>query len=55
MSYIVVESWKVEDARRVEATVHAALGEFRINSRREYFKTSFEPIRKGIVAVIGQT
>lgn len=53
MAYIVVESWKVEDARRIEATVHQALTAFRINPRREFFKASFEKIRAEIVGVLG--
>jgi hypothetical protein len=52
MAYIVVESWKVEDARRIEATVHHVLTTFRINPRREFFKAPFEKIRAAIVGVL---
>jgi len=50
LAYIVVESWKVEGAS-LEATVHQALAEFRINPRRE-FKAPFEKIRVAIVALM---
>jgi T5orf172 domain len=52
MAIIVVESWKVEDARRIEATVHHVLTTFRINPRREFFKAPFEKIRAAIVGVL---
>jgi T5orf172 domain len=52
MAYIVVESWKVEDARRMEAAVHQALTTFRINPRREFFKAPFENIRAEIIGVL---
>jgi Meiotically up-regulated gene 113 len=52
MAYIVVESWKVEDARRMEAAVHQALTTFRINPRREFFKAPFEKIRAEISGVL---
>jgi hypothetical protein len=45
LAYIVVESWKTDNARHVEATTHQALAEFRINPRREFFKAPFEKIR----------
>jgi hypothetical protein len=53
MAYIVVESWKVEDARRIEVAVHQALTAFRINPRREFFKAPFEKIRAEIIRVLG--
>jgi hypothetical protein len=52
MAYIVVESWKVDGARLIEATVHQALTAYRINPRREFFKAPFERIRAQIVAVL---
>ncbi len=52
MAYIVVESWKVEDARRIEAAVHQELTTFRINPRREFFKAPFEKIRTEIIGVL---
>jgi hypothetical protein len=53
MAYIVIESWKVEDARRIELAVHQALTAFRINPRREFFKAPFEKIRAEIIGVLG--
>ena len=53
MAYIVVGSWKIEDARRIEAIVHQSLTAFRINSRREFFKAPYEKIHAEIVAVLG--
>lgn len=52
MAYIVVESWKVEDGRRIEVAVHQALTTFRINPRREFFKAPFEKIRAEIIGVL---
>jgi hypothetical protein len=53
LAYIVVESWKVEGARQIEAAAHQALAEFRINPRREFFKAPFEKIRVAIAAIMG--
>jgi T5orf172 domain len=53
MTYIVIESWKVEDARRIEVAVDQALTAFRINPRREFFKAPFEKIRAEIIGVLG--
>ena len=54
MAYIVVESWEVDDARRIEAIVHQALTAHRINPKREFFKAPFEKIRTEIVSVLGR-
>jgi T5orf172 domain len=53
LAYIVVESWKVEDARQIETTAHQVLAEFRINLRREFFKAPFEKIRAAIISALG--
>ena len=53
MAYIVIESWKVEDARGIEVAVHQALTAFRINQRREFFKAPFAKIRAEIIGVLG--
>ncbi|MGA2314606.1 MAG: GIY-YIG nuclease family protein [Xanthobacteraceae bacterium] len=39
---IVLQSWKVLDARRVEQAIHRQLGKFRLSGRREFFKVKFE-------------
>jgi hypothetical protein len=52
LAYIVVESWKVDGARQVEATAHHLLAEFRINPRREFFKAPFEKIRAAAMSAL---
>jgi hypothetical protein len=54
MAYIVVESWEVDDARRIEVTIHQALTAYRINPKREFFKAPFEKIRNEIVSILGR-
>jgi hypothetical protein len=52
LAYIVVESWKTDNARQIETTAHQALAEFRINPRREFFKAPFERIRAAITSAL---
>ncbi|MER9001752.1 GIY-YIG nuclease family protein [Mesorhizobium australicum] len=53
MAYIVVDCWKLDDAREAEVKVHLALSSFRINPRREFFRAPFSAIRSSIVNTIG--
>jgi len=51
---IVLQSWKVLDARRVEQAIHRQLGKFRLSGRREFFKVKFERAREDIDEVISR-
>lgn len=52
LAFVVVESWVYSDAEALEADVHALLAPYRVNNRREFFRLSFENIRKIIVQTI---
>ena len=52
LSFVVVESWRTNEPRLVENMVHEALSEFRISTRREFFKAPFQEIRRRIVAIV---
>lgn len=54
MFFVVVQSWACEDAAEVERLSHMALAQFRITSRREFFRAKFEVIRAAIEGVLGQ-
>jgi len=49
---IVIQSWKVIDARRVEQVIHRQLEQFRISGRREFFNVKFEVARKTVEDII---
>ncbi len=51
---VVVQSWKVLDARRIEQAIHRRLGEFRLTDRREFFKVKFERARSVIEETIAE-
>jgi hypothetical protein len=50
--FVVVQSWQVIDAKRVERAVHRQLRPFRLADRREFFKIKFEEVRKIIEETI---
>jgi hypothetical protein len=50
--FIVVQSWEVFDAHRVEQAIHRQLSQFRLNPRREFFKVKFERARETIEEII---
>ena len=52
LAFIVVESWRADEPRLVEAMVHEALSEFRVSNRREFFKVPFDEVRRRIAAVL---
>ena len=51
-SFVVVESWKHEDAEALEKSVHAMLEPYRINDRREFFQASYHSIKSIVEAEI---
>ena len=46
LSFVVVESWKVNSPKEVEKIVHTALDKYRPNPQREFFKLKFEKMRQ---------
>jgi hypothetical protein len=52
MSFVVVHSWKHENAEALEKSVHAMLEPYRINDRREFFHANYRSIERIIEAEI---
>jgi hypothetical protein len=51
---VVLQSWKVQDARRVEQVIHRELAQFRLSGKREFFRVKFEHLRSVIEEVISR-
>jgi hypothetical protein len=52
LAYIVVHSWHHENAREQEKLAHAALADYRVTPKREFFKAPFEELRERIERAI---
>lgn len=52
VSFVVVDSWKHEDAEALEKSVHAMLEPYRVNDRREFFQANYQSIKNIIEAEI---
>lgn len=52
LAFVVVESWAHDDPEALEKEVHAQLSPYRGNNQREFFRLSFQNIRKIIVQTI---
>ena len=55
LAFVVVKSWKHENAEALEKSVHAMLDPYRINDRREFFRTNYRSIESIIEAEIQRT
>lgn len=51
LSFVVVESWKHDDAQALETEVHAILAPYRLNNKREFFELDFSTMKR----IIDQT
>lgn len=52
LAYVVVHSWHHKNAREQEKLAHAALADYRVTPRREFFKAPFEELRERIEQAI---
>lgn len=52
ISFEVVHSWKHDDARSLEAEVHAMMAPYRLNNQREFFQIEFGSIKRIIEQTI---
>ncbi len=52
VSFVVVDSWKHEDAEALEKSVHAMLEPYRVSDRREFFQANYRSIKSIIEAEI---
>ncbi|NQY54155.1 MAG: GIY-YIG nuclease family protein [Campylobacteraceae bacterium] len=52
IAFVVVDSWKHIDAEALEKSVHAMLEPYRVNDRREFFKSNYTSIRNIIESEI---
>jgi len=50
--YLVVESWTVTDGMLAESAAHAALEDYRVTARREFFQCQYAILRTAIVRAI---
>lgn len=50
--FLVVEEWYVIDCYRAEKEIHEKLDRFRINPSREFFKGSYDSLRKEFIEII---
>lgn len=54
-SFVVVDQWQHSNPEQLEAGVHAMLAPYRINDRREFFRTNYSIIRSVIEQEIART
>jgi hypothetical protein len=52
VSYLVVESWTVTDGVLAESAAHAALEDYRVTMRREFFQCQYAVLRNALVRAI---
>lgn len=52
VSYLVVESWSVTDGVLAESAAHAALEDYRVTTRREFFQCQYAVLRRALVRAI---
>jgi hypothetical protein len=44
--FLVVQAWAVSDGRLAECAAHQALGEYRVDSSREFFQSTYSTLRQ---------
>ena len=52
VNYLVVESWIVTDGLLAESATHAALEDYRVTTRREFFQCQYSVLRNALVRAI---
>lgn len=50
--YLVVEEWEVPDCKLAEKLIHKRLAEYRLNPRREFFRTRYSVIFAAVSEVV---
>lgn len=55
LAFVVVESWKHDDAEGLETDVHAILAPYRLNNQREFFRVNFHTLKRLIETTIERT
>jgi len=54
LPFEILASWNVRDAKSIERAVHARLGQYRLNPRREFFRMPLSDVVKVVETVVAE-